>query len=226
MCRNDRPTTIMKQWLLILVLALFSNLVTAAESDQVVIGEFSSGKLDGWETKVFENRTRYQLTQLDNTQVLRADSQTSASGLVRKIRIDLQKYPFLNWRWRIENRLGKLDEQSKSGDDYAARVYVIVDGGLFFWNTKAINYVWANRSPKGHVWPNAFGGRNAMMMALRSGEDRTDAWYVEKRNILQDFNKLFGKEIRYIDAVALMTDTDNSKGEVTSFYGDIYFSVK
>ena len=216
----------MKQWLLILIFTLFSNLATAAESDQVVIGGFSSGQLDGWKTKVFKEGTRYQLTQLDNTQVLRADSQTSASGLVRKIRIDLQKYPFLNWSWRIENRLGKLDEQSKPGDDYAARVYVIVDGGLFFWNTRAINYVWANGSPKGHVWPNAFGGRNAMMMALRSGEDKTDAWYVEKRNILQDVNKFFGKEIRYIDAVALMTDTDNSKGEVTSFYGDIYFSVK
>ncbi|MDY6839762.1 MAG: DUF3047 domain-containing protein, partial [Thermodesulfobacteriota bacterium] len=37
---------------------------------------------------------------------------------------------------------------------------------------------------------------------------------------------LFGEEIQTIDAVALMTDTDNGKGEMTAFYGDIYFSAR
>ncbi|MDZ4154108.1 DUF3047 domain-containing protein, partial [Methylicorpusculum sp.] len=34
----------------------------------------------------------------------------------------------------------------------------------------------------------------------------------------------FGEDIRYIDAVAIMSDSDDSQGKVTAYYGDIYFS--
>jgi hypothetical protein len=192
----------------------------------MVLGAFSSGRLDGWEPKAFAGETRYRLTRLDQRLVLRADSRGTASGLVKDRRVDVRQYPFLNWSWRIENRLGKLNEQSKSGDDYAARIYVVVSGGWLFWKTKAINYVWANSTPKGHVWPNAFAGENAMMMALRSAEDETGTWHFEKRNLAADFKELFGDKVQSIDAIALMTDTDNGNGEMTAFYGDIYFSAK
>ena len=39
-----------------------------------------------------------------------------------------------------------------------------------------------------------------------------------------DLQKLFGEDLSYIDAVALMSDTDNSGGQVFAFYGDIWFS--
>ena len=61
-------------------------------------------------------------------------------------------------------------------------------------------------------------------MALRSKQDETSTWYIEKRNVYEDFKNLFGKEIQFIDTVALMTDTDNSDGVVKTYYGDIYFS--
>ena len=156
--------------------------------------------------------------------MLMAESADSASGLFREQHIDLQKTPFMNWRWRIENRLGNINEQEKYGDDYAARIYVVVSGGLVFWRTKAINYVWASTSAKGKIWPNAFAGDHAIMVALRSSSDQTCTWYTEKRNILADLKQLFGEDIHTIDAVAIMTDTDNAKGKATAYYGDIYFT--
>lgn len=192
--------------------------------DKLMIGAFSSGSLDNWEAKEFKGLTSYKLVDLAGTKVLKAESADSASGLYKEQRIDLQKTPYMNWRWRIENRLGNINEQAKSGDDYAARVYVIVSGGFAFWRTKAINYVWASTSPKGKIWPNAFAGDHAMMIALRSSNDKTGTWYTEKRNILADLKQQFGEDIRYIDAVAVMTDTDNAHDKVTAYYGDIYFS--
>jgi len=62
------------------------------------------------------------------------------------------------------------------------------------------------------------------MMALRSSEDPLSSWHMEKRNVREDFLRLFGKEVRYIDAVVLMSDTDNTGNKVTAYYGDIYFS--
>ena len=197
--------------------------------EKLMIGSFSSGSLDNWEAKEFKGLTSYKLVDLAGTRVLRAESVGSASGLFNEQRIDLHKTPVMNWRWHIENRLGNdINEQVKSGDDYAARVYVIASGGAAFWQTKAINYVWSSTSPVGNVWPNpyAYAGANGkmMMIALRSSTDQAGTWYSEKRNILTDLKHQFGEEIRYIDAVAIMTDTDDSHGKATAYYGDIYFS--
>ncbi|MEC4747217.1 DUF3047 domain-containing protein [Methylomicrobium sp. Wu6] len=208
---------------LLLFLTMTSNIAQGA--DKVGIGDFSSGSLRDWETQSFKGQTQYRLVEQNGMKVLKADSIASASGLFRKQRIDLTKTPFLNWRWRIENRLGKLNEQSKPGDDYAARVYVVIESGLAFWRKKALNYVWASTSPKGRIWPNAFAGEHVMMLALRSSSDDVATWYDEKRNILDDLRKQFGEDIRFIDAVAIMTDTDNAGGRATAYYGDIFFSA-
>ncbi len=204
---------------------LISPVICAEQAiEHLMIGNFSAGSLAQWQSKAFKGHTQYQLENLDGTSVLKAESNGSASGLYKEQRIDVRKTPVLNWRWRIENRLGNINEQSKSGDDYAARVYVVVSGGLAFWRTRAINYVWASSSPKGKIWPNAFAGTHAMMIALRSSSDPTGTWYPEKRNILSDLKQQFGEDFTHIDAVAIMTDTDNAQGQTTAYYGDIYFT--
>ncbi len=195
-----------------------------AAEPQVPLGEFSRNRLDGWERKSFKGETRYQLQTLDGIVVLKADSHASGSGLFKEQRIDLEQTPFLNWSWRISNRLSGLNEQSKAGDDYAARIYVIINGGLAFWQTKAINYVWVGNTAKDTVWPNAFAGDHAMMVAVRGPEAALNVWHSEKRNVRADLKKLFGEDLHMIDGVALMTDTDNSNGQVSAFYGDIWFS--
>lgn len=207
------------------ILVLSSPVAGAEEViEKLMIGNFSAGSLAQWQSKAFKGQTQYQLENLGDTSALKAESNGSASGLYKEQRIDLRKTPVLNWRWRIENRLGNLNEQSKSGDDYAARVYVVISGGMAFWRTRAINYVWASTSPKGKIWPNAFAGTHAMMIALRSSSDPAGTWCSEKRNILSDLKQQFGEDFTHIDAVAIMTDTDNAQGKVTAYYGDIYFS--
>ena len=175
---------------------------------------------------MFLGKTDYQIVRLENQSVLKAESHSSASGLFKAQRIDLLKTPYLNWRWRIENNLGDINEQRKSGDDYSARIYIVVDAGWAFWKTKAINYVWSSQAEKGKIWPNAFAGTNAMMISLRTSSDKQGVWYNEKRNILIDLKQQFGEDIRYIDAIALMTDTDNAKGDAIAYYGDIYLTGK
>jgi hypothetical protein len=205
------------------LLMLFTTQHASAEAT-LMLGDFSCNRLDGWEHKSFKGETWYQLQTQDGVTVLKAESHAAGSGLFKEQHIDLDKTPILNWSWRIANRLNGLNEQSKSGDDYAARIYVVVKGGLAFWQTKAINYVWSSNTAKDTVWPNAFAGDHAMMLALRGPEAPLNVWHSEKRNIRADLQKLFGEDLHSIDAVALMTDTDNNGGQVSAFYGDIWFS--
>jgi hypothetical protein len=193
-------------------------------SETLQVSEFSASSLEGWEEKQFKNTTSYRLSQIEDKQILLADSKNSASALIKKVHIDIKKYPYLNWTWRIENRLEIENEKKKSGDDFAGRIYAIIDGGIFIWRTRAVNYVWANQSSKGEIWKNPFAGRNTMMMALRDRQDKLSTWYVEKRNIYEDLKRLFETEFDFIDAIAIMTDTDNSHGQAKAYYGDIYFS--
>ncbi len=198
------------------------NFSHADEVSTIPAGEFSKGKLNEWLPKKFVNETSYSLIKVGKNTVLKAVSQNSASGLIKKIKVDIKEYPFLNWSWRIENQLaGTFDEKQKHGDDYAARIYIVVSGGIAFWNTIALNYVWSKNSIKGETWPSAFATENSVMVALRSSEAPVSKWHWEKRNIRKDFKKLFGREIRFTDAVVLMSDTDNTHKEVTAYYGDI-----
>ncbi len=185
----------------------------------------ASDVFSDWQPHSFKGETRYDLINWNQQSVLKAQSQKAASGLYLVKKIDLYQTPYLNWSWRVDLPLPPLTEQSKSGDDFSARVYVIIDGGWLFWRTRAINYVWSSQPKLHEPWPNAYVGRRAMMIPLRSRLDEVKIWYHEKRNILQDFATLFGEQPRYIDAIAIMTDTDDSQTEALSYYRQIYFSA-
>jgi len=205
-------------WLLLLPLSLL------AGDERIVVGHFSAADLFGWEARTFKGETDYRLEQLDGTTVLRAWSKASASGRYRKVDIDLERYPYLNWSWRIDNQLAGLDERSKAGDDYPARVYVVFSGGLAFWRTRAINYVWSSNQPPGSRWDNAFTA-NAKMVAVQAGTGQLGKWVTLQRNVAKDYRQLFGKAPGKVDAVAIMSDTDNSGKEALAWYGDIWFSM-
>ncbi|MDV6345389.1 DUF3047 domain-containing protein [Nitrosomonas sp. Is37] len=211
----------MKKFLYWMVVCL--PLLSWAGSERVDIARFSQSDLSGWHSKVFAGKTRYALKNNDGKIVLHADSKAAASGLYREINIDLGKTPILNWSWKIDNILVGNNERTRAGDDYPVRIYVVFSGGLAFWRTRAINYVWSNRQPVGSSWPNAFTS-NARMIAVESGSKRIDQWVSERRNVRDDYRLLFGEEPPQVDAVAIMTDTDNTGGAATAWYGDIWFS--
>tara|TARA_R110001592_G_scaffold65156_2_gene200069 strand:- start:9422 stop:10066 length:645 start_codon:yes stop_codon:yes gene_type:complete len=186
---------------------------------------FNDIEMNAFEEVRFKGETNYQLVLFDTNKVLRAESRNSASGLLMKKTIDLSETPYLNWTWRLEKGLQALPEATKPGDDYAARIYLIHSGGWFFWQTKALNYVWSSRKAKEQTWPNAYAPDNALMKAVRDQSDATGVWFTEKRDVRTDFNAWLGEDISEIEGVAIMTDTDDSEGHAIVYYGDIFFSA-
>jgi len=214
---------------MILGTALFLSLsyhANAADNQNLYLGNFSEGRLDNWEVKKFAGQTNYDIVY-DNEdskkRVLKASTHGGASGLFMEKRIDLEKTPYLHWSWRTEKLYSNLDESKKQGDDFVARIYIILDGGLFIWKTRALNYVWSSSFRKGQAWKNPFTA-NATMFAVEAGEKNLGKWLDYSRNVREDLKKLIGKEVRYIDGIALMTDSDNAGQQATTYYGDIYFS--
>ena len=185
------------------------------------VGRFSNGDLAGWTPETFRGKrqTAYTLVQDEGRTVLRAESRQAASGLMHRIEVDPRLYPVLRWSWKIDHTLKKENARTRDGDDFAARVYVIFPG-TFFWQTRAINYVWSGKLPVGTAIPNAYT-KNAMIVAVESGEERVRQWVSEERNIAEDFRRLFGEEPPRLGGVAVMTDTDNTGEEAVAWYGDL-----
>ncbi|UTW14314.1 DUF3047 domain-containing protein [Marinobacterium rhizophilum] len=192
-------------------------------AETIGVGQFSAGVLEHWESEIFSGTTEYQLeSDPEQGAVLRANSQASASGLFRKIEVDLNSTPWLNWSWKVDSLIQGADERTRSGDDYPARIYVVFSGGVFFWKARALNYVWSSSQPTGSEWPNAYTG-NARMIAVESGEAQLGTWRYEARDVRADYRRLFGAEPGPVAAVALMTDTDNTGQFASAAYGDIWF---
>ena len=190
---------------------------------EIRIDILTDGLTSQWDHRAFVGETLYKTETLAGKTCLRAEANGTASGLFREIDVDLTKTPYLNWQWYIENSLGPADETSKAGDDYPARIYVVVSGGLFFWRTRALNYVWASNQAQFSAWPNAFTS-NAVMFALQSGPELAKSWVAERRNVLADIKTHLKLDTTEINAIAIMTDTDNSDQSAIACYRNIYFS--
>lgn len=217
--------------------------------DLLRVGDFSAGAPEqvtpkGWERLTFgkiDVETEYDLVRApdDSTVVLQAVSNSGASGLIRRQRIDPEAYPVLRWRWRVSNVLDKGNARTKDGDDYAARLYVTFDHRLGLGGRlkrralkaigyddippRALNYVWASTVEAGQTFPSAYTDW-VMMMPLQSGPERTGEWVVEERNIVEDYRRAFDEDPPAITGVAIMTDTDNTGEAATAYYGDITFA--
>jgi len=205
----------------ILLLPLLTALpVSAAE---IAVARFGSEGIKGWETKSFKGTTDYRIVQEDGRSVLKADAKAAASGLTKKIKFSPAVYRYLKWNWKVTGTVAGGNESTKQGDDYAARVYIIFPG-RFFWQMRALNYIWANKLPKGEFISNAFTG-NAKMLAVESGSAKVGQWVSEERDILTDYRRVFGEEPPEAGGIAIMTDTDNTGTEATAWYGDITLST-
>ena len=207
---------------LVVLLMLLTTAGYAVGSAAIHVGEFSSGNLAGWEPQIFKGKkeTAYSLVKENGRTVLQAHSRHAASGLIRKVTLDPKEYPLLRWSWKVEHALRREDVTKKSGDDFAARVYVVFPR-TFFWQTRAINYVWAARLPKGNSVPSPYTA-NASVVAVESGNGNAGQWLEEKRNIFEDYRRFFGEDPPQLGAVAVMTDTDDTRDGVTAWYGDIF----
>lgn len=221
--------------------------LTADVPDALRVGAFSAQDSfqslpDGWAPISFaeiDATTTYDLVRSDSGTVVRARSDGGASGLATERRIDLQEYPILEWRWKVEDVVEGGNARTKDGDDYAARLYVTFDYddlgladrvkltalralGYDEIPTRALNYVWANRVDRYTILENAYTDW-VMMVAVRSGGADAGTWVHERQNVLADYRAAFGGDPPPVNGVAIMTDTDDTAGEATAYYGDIVF---
>ena len=185
---------------------------------------FTEYGLTHWIEKSFSGHTQYVLRNDGDEKIVHATANSSASGLFNKHTINVERETRIAWRWKI-NKIGQgNDERSKSGDDYPVRLYVIVKGEPYLWNNSILVYVWSNKSAVESAWVSPFASEFRYIV-VETGEKHIGQWRNYSRNIQSDFNTIFGFKPKVVDAIAIMTDSDNSKQKFEAWYGEVkYFN--
>ncbi len=188
--------------------------------------------------------TRYSVQRWDGVMAIEALADRSMALMARPLAVDLKQTPVLCWRWRVDDVLQKADMMKKSGDDYAARVYVALKlppqalglglrAKLALARSiygdhvpdAALNYVWDNRHPQGTIQANAYTDRTQMIV-MRTGRQEIGRWVNERRDVLADARQLFGDFDHEAASLAVASDTDNTGEQARAGFADLHFVAR
>ena len=219
------------------------------EGAVVEVARFSRGTAGGripghWEPYVIlpsTPRTEYRLVATSEGTALQASADRSASGFYRRIRMDPKRHPIVEWRWNVVQPVPGADLRIPSREDSPARLVISFHGDatrLDFSERvtlrlyKALTgqtlpyamimYVWASALPAETVIPGEYTDK-IQMIVVESDEARVGEWVRFRRNVLEDYRRVFGEEPWDVVAVGVMTDSDHTSQKARCLYGDITF---
>jgi hypothetical protein len=222
----------------------------AQEPPNVV--HFSAGPVGatmpaGWDpVKITDQKkpTIYKLIENDGHVVLSAKADGAATGLAQRIPIDINKWPIVSWRWKVNRLIESADNSVASKEDSPVRLVFEFDGDkskLSFGERAAfalaesisgrespyatLMYIWSNKEPVGKVVPNPRTNRVQMVVAS-SGPAGVGTWQSLTRNLRDDYKRAFNEDPGRLTAYGVLTDTDNTGESVEAWYGDIVFKSK
>jgi hypothetical protein len=181
-------------------------------------------------------RSRFSLVPLAGDTVLELSTNASYGVISHAWAGPVPQY--LSWRWRLERGLPLADIATKRGDDAALKVCVMFDQPLAdipFGQRAALSlaravtgqalpaatlcYLWDSRYPAGSSGANPYSAR-VRYLVLDGPASPSGQWVTQRRNVTEDFARLFGQESRStppVIAVAVGADSDNTGGQSLAY---------
>ena len=212
-----------KNILLIFLISTFQQILSA---ETIKVFDFTQSEFETLKVKKIRDadfKTKYSLGKNEYGNFIRSESENAASGLGKEIKINLSKTPFLNITWKVEKDLSGINENSKKGHDYAARVFVIKKTGATPLSNRVMNYVYSSNNEINTNQPSPYT-KKSIDYVLSTTKKSLNEWVTVKVNVKEHFKKFHNLDVNDIQGVAIMTDTDNSKMHAIAYYQNIFFS--
>jgi hypothetical protein len=204
------------------------------DEDKVWVDDFEKGIInempEDWKGRKKRAEKYYRIAQDSSDEVekyLSVINEGTDMFILKKIKIDLVQYPYINWNWKVNQIPVNGDERHKKTCDVPASVNVVLVAKK--WKPKTIKYTWSSNVEKGTITksPYAFWPSRCDIIVLQSGSEFQGDWITEKRNVLEDYKMLYNKKkvkSKIIQAIVIMSDGDNTHSVSAADYDDIYFS--
>jgi len=184
----------------------------------------SDGVPPGWTLQEFAGHAAIELVRSDGRLAARLHSERASFAIHRDVVVELREFPYLSWTWKVTRLPAGGDVREAARDDQAAQLYVIFPR----WPSPrtasdVIGYVWDSRAPAGTriKHPRA---DNVRVVVVESGPARLGEWRTYERNVAADYTALFGRQPPRVGKVAVMVDSNDTRGEAEALFGDLIFA--
>jgi len=180
--------------------------------------DFSDEGMKLFKKKGFGKKTIYTNGKDDKGWFLKAEADSGATGL--GVEIDnkdlLKEMPFLNVTFKIEQNFTKIDQTTKDGHDWAARVMI---GHGKKIGSKLLSLSHSSFLDEGFLQQSPWTKRSRDYVI---SNDKSGEWHTRKINVKELLEKTHN--ISFTNFLAVFTDSNNSKQKIVAYYRDIFFS--
>ncbi len=170
-----------------------------------------------------KNVNMFSLQEEDGNRFVKIKTAGGNTSLGVHFSFDADTYRYLSWRWRIHQLPQGAREDKRRYADSAAGVYVIFNGKYKL--NRIIKYVWSSTLEPGMITESPFN-RRTKIVVLRSGEASAGQWLTENVDVFGDYQRIFGTRPPPVEAIAIMSDSDNTESVVEADYDDFRISVE
>lgn len=196
-----------------------------------------------WQHQTFpgKRRNHYQYVWREGRPAMAVSSEQSISALRKVVDQPAAGLGQIRFSWKVANLLAEADLQQGAKEDSPVRLVLVFDGDRSRMSAKdamlselaraltgedlpyaTLMYVWSNQLPVGTVVHNRRTDR-IRKLVIESGPAGTNRWLDYERDIRADYERVFGEPPGTLQAVALMSDTDNTGSSVKAWYGPVQF---
>jgi Protein of unknown function (DUF3047) len=198
-----------------------------------------------WKFATLPNKTptKFSIVDLTGQRVLKVEADDSYGNLVHVVHAQLSERSTLSWRWRVDKLIDEADTKTRGGDDSPAKlcVFFAFEASKLSLGertklalarnatgedvpTETLCYAWDNKLPVDTAVPNAFTKR-VRFIVLQSGAAKLGQWLPQRRNVVADYQRLFGDEsegkVPEVVGIAVSADADNTHGHGLAYFGDV-----
>jgi Protein of unknown function (DUF3047) len=209
----------------------FAVVATARAAEHVLVADWRSYPLGtrgipgDWKEQTW-GRPAYDLEIVSDNghPVLRLRSNGDSSTISRDLRglVDLNQTPILEWSWKVTRLPTGGNACQKSTDDQAAQVYVTWLRAPESVRSRIIGYVWDSTAPPGTICKSQKTS-TVTYVVLHSGSDELGKRITERRNVVEDFLRIYGEAPDNPSSVSLAIDSDDTRSSAESFIGPTVF---
>ncbi len=183
-------------------LLVLSGTLQAAPDQGTVRIDFRNAKQDGkavtgwtYKGKFATADAKFSIQTVDGVKVLRMVSKKGTGSLLYDIsKIDLKKYPYMRWKWRVDSLPRNADGDDPDRDDQAIGIYV---GSGSTFSQESIALRWETKTQKGKTGfvKYGMGAVKVHWRCVRNEKDGLKRWYVDECNIYEELKKIFDGKV-------------------------------
>ena len=208
---------------LLAVAAWAADVVTVTDWTQHPPG--ARGIPEGWRGGDWGSpRYDFAVAVVDGERALHLKSDGDSSTISRDIKgkVNVKQTPILEWRWKVTKLPRGADARNGSTDDEAGQVYVAWPRFPEALRSRIIGYIWDTTAPQGAIFKSQKAG-TVHYVVVQSGTARLGQWITERRNVAEDFKKIYGEEPDNPGVISLSIDSDDTKSSAEAYIGAIFF---